>query len=515
MASLARARGNRATKESEPPLPKFTWSPDPEAFGFVLPAPFWMVMIAVAVLAGLFAFASHRAEDRGGVWFGILAAVGALIAAAYWPLWQPWVAIRYYSLIFVVVFLGGYWLLDWQIRRGGGGREEAGDFIVFGVIGVLAGARLGHVIFYDLDKALADPMWVFAIWTGGLASHGATIGLILAMWLFTARRGVPFLEGADRFAFSAALGATLVRLGNFLNSEIVGAEVKDGSWGVLFAKTCEARPETAGCWKAFGMRAADYAEKCQSGNLDCWGYDETVIYRHPSQLYEVTLGLLVLLSLYLFDRALGKEKRPRGALISLFFVLYFVGRFIVEFFKDYQTDFERSWEMLSMGQLLSIPGILLGAYGLYWAFQRRLPAGWAPAVAGNAFATEDEPEEDEDRRRDRDVDAEFGGRRRRRGKGKKGKGQRQTGQRTGATASARRREVPAPELPEAEVDEPGAPTDDGAERDDESPTASAAAEPAGAAAAEGGEAAAPRRRKRRRRRPSEPAAPTRDDDDDE
>jgi len=516
VASLARARETRALKESEPPLPKFTWSPDPEAFGFVLPAPFWMVMIAVAILAGLFAFASYRAEDRGGAWFGVFAAVGALVAAVYWPTWQPWVAIRYYSLIFVLVFLGGYWLLDWQIRRGGGGREEAGDFIVYGVVGVLAGARLGHVIFYDLDKALADPMWVFAIWTGGLASHGATIGLILAMWLFTARRGVPFLEGADRFAFSAALGATLVRLGNFLNSEIVGAEIKDNSWGVLFAKTCEPRPETVGCWKALGMRAADYAEKCQSGAVDCWGYDETVIYRHPSQLYEVALGVLVLVALYLFDRAVGKEKRPRGALISLFFALYFVGRFVVEFFKDYQTDFERNWGMLSMGQLLSLPGILLGVYGLYWAFKHRVPAGWAPALAGDTLATEDaDDEEDRAPRRDRDVDAEFGGGRRRRGKkGKKGKGQRRAGRSTGDATGARERPGPAPEVPD-DTDEPSAAADDAAEEGDEAPATGDAPTAAEPATATGEEAAAPRRRKRRRRRPSEPAPPRRDDEDDD
>ncbi len=511
VASLARAREARAPKESEPPLPKFTWSPDPEAFGFVLPAPFWIVMIAVAILAGLFAYASYRAEDRGGAWFGVIAAVGALVAAVYWPTWQPWVAIRYYSLIFVLVFLGGYWLLDWQIRRGGGGREEAGDFIVYGVVGVLAGARLGHVIFYDLDKALADPMWVFAIWTGGLASHGATIGLILAMWLFTARRGIPFLEGADRFAFSAALGATLVRLGNFLNSEIVGAEIKDGSWGVLFAKTCEPRPETVGCWKAFGMRAADYAEKCQSGPVDCWGYDETVIYRHPSQLYEVALGVLVLVALYLFDRALGKEKRPRGALISLFFALYFVGRFVVEFFKDYQTDFERSWNMLSMGQLLSLPGILLGLYGLYWAFKHRVPAGWAPALAGDALATEEEEEDDRRApRRERDVDAEVGGgRRRRRKKGQKGKGSRHAGRRPGDATSARERPGPAPDLAE-EAGEPGASADDSAVDGDGVPAAGA--EPA--AAATGAGTAAPRRRKRRRR-PSEPTPRQSDDEDDD
>jgi prolipoprotein diacylglyceryl transferase len=143
--------------------------------------------------------------------------------------------LRYYSLLFVAVFLGGYWLLNWQFRRGGADDEEAGDFIVYGVLGVLVGARLGHVIFYDLDKALKDPIWVFKIWTGGLASHGAVIGLILAMYLFTKRRGIPFLEGADRFSFSAALGATLVRLGNFFNSEIVGRRT-DQTWGVQFPR---------------------------------------------------------------------------------------------------------------------------------------------------------------------------------------------------------------------------------------------------------------------------------------
>lgn len=436
MATL-RAAGAAAiaaspTTESESLLPKFTWSPDPDALGFVLPTQFLWVMLGVAVLAGLFAWVSHRAGDRGGVVFGIASAIAAVIAGLYWPEWQPWIHVRYYSLLFVVVFLGGYWLLDWQIRRGGGAPEVAGDFIVYGVIGVLAGARLGHVIFYDLDKALADPLWVFQIWTGGLASHGAVIGLVLSMWLFTQRRGVSFLEGADRFAFAAALGATLVRVGNFLNSEIVGREIKDGSWGVLFAKTCEAQPEAVGCWKLLGARAADFAARCQTGRVECWGYDETVTYRHPSQLYEVGLGLLVLGALWLFDRALGKEKRPRGALISLFFALYFVGRFIVEFFKEYQTPATMEAEFLTEGQWLSIPGILLGCFGLYWTLKQRLPAGWAPA-AGPPL-DDDDDDDAPVRRRDRDVEAEFGGQRRRK-KTKKGQ-RRRAGRTTAERASA-------------------------------------------------------------------------------
>ena len=282
--------------------------------------------------------------------------------------------VRYYSLFFVAVFLGGYALLNWQIRRGGGDEEAAGDFIVYGVLGVLIGSRLGHVLFYDLDKALQDPLWVLKIWTGGLASHGAVAGLILAMYVFAKRRDIPFLEGADRFAFSAALGATLVRLGNFFNSEIVGRKT-DQTWGVAFPRF-EERGE--------------------------------IVYRHPSQLYEMAIGIVTLGLLYVCDRAMGHEKRPRGALISFFFVFYFTGRFFVEFFKEYQV-LNPETSPLTMGQYLSLPGFLIGVVGLVWAFQHRLPAGWKEEDV-------DDDEDDEDARDsnagDPDVDAEFVGRKR-------------------------------------------------------------------------------------------------------
>ena len=168
--------------------------------------------------------------------------------------------LRYYSLIFVAVFLGGHALLRWQIMRGGGDDEDASDFFVYGVLAVLIGARLGHVIFYDYEKALNDPIWVLKIWTGGLSSHGAVMGLLFAMWLFTKRKGISYVEGMDRFVFAAALGATLVRVGNFFNSEIVG-KVTDQTWGVRFPR-----------------------------------YDQSLDapFRHPTQIYEVALGLAVL-----------------------------------------------------------------------------------------------------------------------------------------------------------------------------------------------------------------------------
>ncbi len=283
--------------------------------------------------------------------------------------------IRYYSLIFVLVFAGGYWLLRWQIERGGGKREDAEDFIVYGVLGVLLGARFGHVLFYDLDKAIADPVWVFKIWEGGLASHGATLGLILAMFIFTWRRGIPFLEGADRFAFSAALGATLVRLGNFMNSEIVGRKT-DGSWGVWFKR---------------------------------FDPGEVPVYRYPSQLFEAAIGVAVLLLLLLADQLMGKERRPRGALAALFFLMYFTGRFFIEYVKEYQNG--EQFPELSRGQILSLPGIALGVGLLVWSFRRRLPAGWVrhrprPEDMADAPASTD-PSPEGDGSPDEDVEDEF------------------------------------------------------------------------------------------------------------
>lgn len=275
----------------------------------------------------------------------------------------PGDGIRYYSLLYVCVFLGGYRLLDWQIKRAGGSEEDASDFVLYGVIAVLGGSRLGHVFFYDLDKFLEDPMWLFQIWKGGLASHGGTIGLLVGMWLFTKFRRQSFIEGCDRFAFSAALGTILIRIGNFMNSEIVG-RITDQSWGVRFIR--HDGPE---------------------GPL-----------RHPSQLYEVFLGLIVMATLVVVDRAFGKEKRPRGLLISVFFAVYFLGRFVVEYFKEYQTLASDS--LLTMGQVLSIIPAAAGFVGIYVALHKKIPAEWRVFQVSD----DDDDEDSEDEDRDDDVD---------------------------------------------------------------------------------------------------------------
>jgi len=252
-------------------------------------------------------------------------------------------AIRYYGLLFVVVFIGGFYFLRWQMMRVGWREEDVSDFVIPGMLAVIIGARLGHVIFYEPKYYFSNPVEIIKFWKGGLASHGATIGLILAGLWYSRKKGMSMAEFGDRFSFSAATGASLVRLGNFFNSEIVG-RVTDQTWGVKFPLCHEDR----------GLPL------------------DQVPYRHPSQIYEFLMGAAILGILLLVDRRL-KEKRPRGFLISLFLVLYFLARFIVEFFKEFQGDV-REWHGLTMGQLLSVPLLLAGIAWMVWSLRRKLPS---------------------------------------------------------------------------------------------------------------------------------------------
>jgi phosphatidylglycerol:prolipoprotein diacylglycerol transferase len=265
--------------------------------------------------------------------------------------------IRYYSLLYVAVFLGGFKLLDWQLRRAGGDPEDAHDFVLYGVAAVLLGARLGHVAFYEWERFVQNPVWLLQIQRGGLSSHGATLGLLLAMYLYTRQRRQSFVEGCDRFAFSATLGAILIRVGNLFNSEIVG------------------KPTEA----SFGVRFPRY-----DGYLD-------PPLRHPTQIYETLLGLGVFALLWGADRWLGRERRPRGALISLFLAAYFSGRFLVEFWKEVPVR-EVVWG-LDTGQWLSIAPALAGLAGCYLSWRWPVPARWhglAPSAGAPRSAADAE-----------------------------------------------------------------------------------------------------------------------------
>lgn len=266
--------------------------------------------------------------------------------------------LRYYGVIFASMLYLGFLLWKWQMTRGGHPLAVTEQFLIWGVVAVLVGSRLGHCLFYEPEKYLSDPIQILKVWQGGLASHGATIGLVVALLLFAKKHSLPWLEVLDRFSMSAAVGAAAVRLGNFFNSEIVG-RATDVPWAVRFMR-----------------------------------YDNGHVARHPSQLYEFTLGILVLLTLYITDRLAGREKRPTGLLASLFLILYFTGRFSVEFVKEYQVDLLVSSDSaLTMGQYLSILPIICGVALLIWSLRRaqpqeaQTPAPIVPNATARAGAT--------------------------------------------------------------------------------------------------------------------------------
>lgn len=257
------------------------------------------------------------------------------------------VAIRYYGLCFLFVFIGGWGLHRWQFKRSGRGGQLAADFLYWGMGGVVVGAWFGHRFFYEFDRVLSNPFYLIDLRGGlsGLSSHGATIGLCIVLVIFARRHKVPLGEMFDRFSFPAALGATLVRVGNFFNSEILGRPA-DVSWAVCFPRV-----------------------------------DRPMVPRHPSQLYEVAIGLAVLGILVLVDRLAGREKRPPWLLAGTFFATYFSMRFFVEFYKAHQALATDS--ALTMGQYLSIPFVALGLGLIVYALKAgvRTDEGVAASLA--------------------------------------------------------------------------------------------------------------------------------------
>ena len=261
--------------------------------------------------------------------------------------------VRYYGLIFAAMILAGFYAWRGQMRRGGHPDAKAERFLLPGLLAVVLGARLGHVLFYEPGPYLENPLRILYLWEGGLASHGAAVGLIAALVYFARREKLPLLEVLDRFSMSAAIGAFSVRIGNFLNSEIVGRKT-DVPWAVKFPRSLY-----------------DYGLPL-----------EEVPARHPSQIYEALLGVGVLLILYLADRSL-REERPLGLLAGLFLLVYFLGRFFIEFFKEWET-LSPDTSPLTMGQYLSIPFIILGAWGMYRTLKTNMPTSSLRALPSGA-----------------------------------------------------------------------------------------------------------------------------------
>ena len=209
------------------------------------------------------------------------------------------------------------------------------------VLGTFIGARLGHCLFYEPETYLAEPWRIITdIRNGGMASHGAAIGILLGIYFFTKRNNLPFIWGLDRVAIVAPLSGAIIRIGNLFNHEIVG-DTTDAPWAFKFLRCAEDR------------------------NLP----EELIPGRHPSQLYEALCYLLtfgIIIFLY-YRKDLGR-RRP-GMLFGMATVGIFLSRFLIEFIKVPQVDFEAGMA-IDMGQILSIPFIIFGVYMIVRAMRR-------------------------------------------------------------------------------------------------------------------------------------------------
>lgn len=285
--------------------------------------------------------------------------------------------IRYYSLMFIVAFGLGWYIMKHIYEREGVTLEKLDSLFIYTVFATLIGARLGHVFFYDWDYFKDHKMEILLPFrfspefefTGfaGLASHGAAIAIVIVMYFYS-REVIkkPLLWILDRIVLPVASGAIFVRLGNFFNSEIVGTKT-DSSFGIRFIRDQYSAKEAI---QATGIQDHNEAFKAIETNPQFSALLEHVLPKHPAQLYEAFGYIFVFAILfYLYWKTNAREKQ--GYLFGLFLILLWTVRFIVEYVKESQGGFESDLGLFSTGQWLSIPFILIGLYLVFRAERQK------------------------------------------------------------------------------------------------------------------------------------------------
>lgn len=248
------------------------------------------------------------------------------------------ITIRWYGLMFAIGFIIGYEIVARMFRHEGAPERWLGILLIYVVVATIVGARLGHVFFYDWDVYSQDPIRILYIWEGGLASHGGTIAIILAVILysiFVTKRSP--LWTFDRLVIAIALVGGLIRLGNLFNSEIFGTATTL-PWGFMFVRSRE--------WHML--------------------YEGQAV--HPTQIYEALCYFALFGLLMWMYWKKNAEERP-GLILGVFFIGIFLPRFLIEFIKNDQVAREATMS-LNIGQQLSIPFILLGIGLVMYAMMR-------------------------------------------------------------------------------------------------------------------------------------------------
>lgn len=284
--------------------------------------------------------------------------------------------LKYYSLMFIISFLGGLQIMKKIFIKENINLEKLDSLFIYIVVAVLLGARLGHVFFYDWDyfqNHLLEIILPFKLnpfkFTGiaGLASHGAAIGVIVSMYLYHKKfPDVKLSWVLDRIVIPIAFGAVFVRIGNLMNSEIIGKETFTNN-GFKFIRRFYNQYEAV---KATGINNVNKAYEAIATNPKFTTLLEAVPLRHPAQLYESICYIFVFLALYFTYWKTNKKDKP-FYLFGMFLVLLWSVRFVVEFYKISQGGFEDSLgDLFSTGQWLSIPFIILGLYCMFRPYKK-------------------------------------------------------------------------------------------------------------------------------------------------
>lgn len=242
------------------------------------------------------------------------------------------IKIYWYGIMYIVGLMLAWILATYRAKKPNSGwtKTEIGDLIFYGAIGLVIGGRIGYMLFYDFHNFIVNPIILFKTWDGGMSFHGGMLGAIIAMYIFSRVKHKHFLDVTDFAVPLVPLGLAAGRLGNFINGELWG-RVTTMPWGMIYP---------------------------QAGPLP----------RHPSELYEFFCEGIILFIILWFYSA---KPKPRMAVSALFVLCYGCIRFTLEFFRqpDPQLGFI-AFGWLTMGQLLSLPMIIVGIILLYFSYKR-------------------------------------------------------------------------------------------------------------------------------------------------